>query len=521
MPARSSASRFWAVPTRSVPRPRWLCVARGTSSRILSTSSPKPAAASRSAASPRTRSWAHGHALIPVASTPTTRRAPAPFDTAIPISETISCVCRPVTGVRRRCGQPATIRTSARSAFWRSTICVAIRSASASTWSPSPRTTSSIAWSKSSGKRDMWTPFWSRARSTVQSISAAIRISWSPRRMRIAFWTPVTPARESARPTGGAEACMSRTSGRSLTPVTLHPVSGRGQELEQRPCEGLGMLERWEMRDGWKLDQLRARDLLGEQPRDLAEAALVERTDEDERRPCDFSETLAAARRQPAALGGRVLVLERGMLHLEHAPPQGLRHHVLAAGRPVQPGPDIDPRDLVEIAALERRRLLVPGGDQGRIVLPSVDPGSDEHEAVDQVGVREREVESDMASERDADDVGLLDPEALEERGRVGRVDERAVGNRRLAEPAEVGRDDPEALRQHRRHVVPHSPVGDPGMEKQERRAPTGLVVRDVDAVHADRCHPPSVPRAELSEESERACGPSGSVRRSGRTGST
>jgi hypothetical protein len=71
--------------------------------------------------------------LIPVASTPTTRRTRAPFAAAIPISDTISCVCRPVTGVRRRWGQPATIRTSARSAFWRSTIWVAIRSASAST----------------------------------------------------------------------------------------------------------------------------------------------------------------------------------------------------------------------------------------------------------------------------------------------------------------------------------------------------------------------------------------------------
>ena len=74
MPTRSSASSSCAVPTSSVPRPRWLCVAIGTSSRIRSTSSPKPASASRSAARPRTRPCAHGHALIPVASTPTTRR---------------------------------------------------------------------------------------------------------------------------------------------------------------------------------------------------------------------------------------------------------------------------------------------------------------------------------------------------------------------------------------------------------------------------------------------------------------
>ena len=122
IPTRSSASSSRAVPTSSVPRPRWLCVASGTSSRIRSTSSPKPASASRSAARPRTSPCAHGQALIPVASTPTTRRAPASVAAAIPISETISWVARPVTGVRRRSGQRATIRTSARSACWRSTI---------------------------------------------------------------------------------------------------------------------------------------------------------------------------------------------------------------------------------------------------------------------------------------------------------------------------------------------------------------------------------------------------------------
>jgi hypothetical protein len=153
--------------------------------------------------------------LIPVASTPTTRRVRSAVDSAIPISETISWVVSPVTGVVRRKGQRATILTSARSARCRCTIWEAIRSASASTRSPSPSTTSSIASSNSSGKRDMWTPFWSRERSTVQAISADMRISCDPRRMRMALWTPVTPARDSASSTGGAEACMSWVSGSS------------------------------------------------------------------------------------------------------------------------------------------------------------------------------------------------------------------------------------------------------------------------------------------------------------------
>ena len=65
------------MPTSSVPRPRWLCVAIGTSSRIRSMSvGAYPASASRSAARPATSPCAHGQALIPVASTPTTRFDP-------------------------------------------------------------------------------------------------------------------------------------------------------------------------------------------------------------------------------------------------------------------------------------------------------------------------------------------------------------------------------------------------------------------------------------------------------------
>ena len=64
-------------------------------------SSSKPASSSRSAALPRTSPCAHGQALIPVASTPTTRRARSAEAAAIPISETISWVRMRVTGVSR------------------------------------------------------------------------------------------------------------------------------------------------------------------------------------------------------------------------------------------------------------------------------------------------------------------------------------------------------------------------------------------------------------------------------------
>ena len=43
----------------------------------------------------------------------------------------------------------------------------------------------------------MWTPFCDGSRSTAQSIVARISFSRAPRPIRTAFWTPVTPARES------------------------------------------------------------------------------------------------------------------------------------------------------------------------------------------------------------------------------------------------------------------------------------------------------------------------------------
>ena len=70
-------------------------------------------------------------------------------------------------------------------------------------------TSSSIASPKSSGKRDMWAPFWSASRSTKHSISAATSASWPACCIRTAFSTPVTPTRDSPSRTSGAEACRS------------------------------------------------------------------------------------------------------------------------------------------------------------------------------------------------------------------------------------------------------------------------------------------------------------------------
>ncbi len=149
---------------------------------------------------------------MPEASTPTTRRTRSGDAAAIPISVAISWVGSPVTGVRRSSGYCASMRTSARSACWRSTTCVAMCSASVSTRNASPITTWSTASPKISGNRDMWTPFCPGSRSTVHEISAENVFSWPSCRMRIAFWTPVTPARVRPSRTSGRDACRSTVS---------------------------------------------------------------------------------------------------------------------------------------------------------------------------------------------------------------------------------------------------------------------------------------------------------------------
>src|SRR2546428_6494043 len=102
----------------------------------------------------------------------------------------------------------------------------AMCSASSSTRKASPITTSSIASSNISGKRDMCTPFCAGSRSTVQSISAEISFSAPSQRSRIAFATPCTPARERPSLTSGVDAWRSwRRSRDSVTQDRL--VSAR------------------------------------------------------------------------------------------------------------------------------------------------------------------------------------------------------------------------------------------------------------------------------------------------------
>ena len=169
--------------------PRWLCVASGTSSRIRSTSpSAKPASSSRSAAAPRTRPCAHGHALMPQASTPTTRRTRSGEAAAIPIRrrDLLGRQARsPASGARAGTAPRSAPRRAARAGARRCGARCARRASRRGT--PRRSRPASIASPKSSGNRDMCTPFWPGSRSTVHEISAAKVFSWPSCRIRIAF----------------------------------------------------------------------------------------------------------------------------------------------------------------------------------------------------------------------------------------------------------------------------------------------------------------------------------------------
>ena len=102
-------------------------------------------------------------------------------------------------------------------------IATLIGIASASTYSACPITTSSIASPKSSGNRDMCTPFCAGSRSTVHAISAANVCSCPACSMRIAFETPVTPTRCRPSWISGREAWRSTVRSRRSVAIGYEP----------------------------------------------------------------------------------------------------------------------------------------------------------------------------------------------------------------------------------------------------------------------------------------------------------
>jgi hypothetical protein len=100
-----------------------------------------------------------------------------------------------------------------------------------------------------------------------------------------------------------------------------------------------------------------------------------------------------------------------------------------------------------------------------------------------------REIQRHTAAHRHTDHVRWASLQAPEQLGGIGRVDERAVRQRRFAVSAQVHADDAEVLGEGRRHVVPHVAVGDAGVQQQHRFTLAGLVVCELDPVDRLRAH--------------------------------
>ena len=97
--------------------------------------------------------------------------------------------------------------------------------------------------------------------------------------------------------------------------------------------------------------------------------------------------------------------------------------------------------------------------------------GSDEHERRDELRTGDGDVERDRAAERDADESGGRERQALHQADQVAGVRERAAGRRRLTEAAHVVADRPMHRRKGRPLGLPHAAVGDALVDEDDRRA--------------------------------------------------
>ena len=288
-----------------------------------------------------------------------------------------------------------------------------------------------------------------RARGRPCSRSRApISVSCSPCRIRIAFWTPVTPARERASSTGGHDACMSRSTGVSLTSrahrrgtATRPAQTPRGARAAAGgPTPGSS-------------SKRCAGDISGQVPSRYAESrADRARATMYERRRRDVAEPLAhgsasASRRSPRGSRGR----GRGAASRTPGGVERSGRRPPRASARVEPRADVHPRDLVEVSRARTPLPRPPRRRWGGVVLRSRRSRSPTStRRVDAVRLsrargrapRGRRIET-------ADHVRALDAEAVEQRWRRRRAS--TNGPSRSARPRRSPRKsaiDAVALRQ-------------------------------------------------------------------------
>ncbi len=129
-----------------------------------------------------------------------------------------------------------------------------------------------------------------------------------------------------------------------------------------------------------------------------------------------------------------------------------------------------------------QRARVVIGGDAG---------GGDEHEPLDALRERDRELRADEAAHRVADHRCGVDPERVQhavEDARVAGDRDLARGHRRVAEAGQVERDHAALLREHRQLLQPVLPGPGEPVHEHHRRQLSGAERDHVDgaALHGD-----------------------------------
>ena len=160
-----------------------------------------------------------------------------------------------------------------------------------------------------------------------------------------------------------------------------------------------------------------------------------------------------------------------------------------------QPREVLGPRREPHVRLVHRRALQVVRrcgadlallGEHVRVDRAAPDVGRDDDQLPDELGVVDRRLERDAAAERVADEVGLVEPEVVDEGGDVVAHRDDAqrpvdVGGPPVA--LEVGGDDPVPGGELVDHWPEHLARPEPAVEQDERPATAVDLVVQVDAV--------------------------------------
>ena len=194
----------------------------------------------------------------------------------------------------------------------------------------------------------------------------------------------------------------------------------------------------------------------------------------------------------------RPVVVHVGAIHVEEQVAQLLPHVALRPVGSVEPQVHLRLVERDVVGGFLRRVDLLEERVVFRPVRLTAWSGIDEHQLRHPLRVVEREVERKRSAHRAADQVHRLELERVDEGQEVGARVPRRRREIRLAEPAHVGPDHVEVLRELADLRLPHPRVRDAGVQEHDRHAFTGPLVVDARAVER-RLHQVSAESSALN----------------------